>query len=99
VTVARDPLLQEAELKGALSGLPSWTLKDGRLHFEDQFGDFSRAFAFMTRVALLAEKFDHHPDWSNVWDKVTIDLWTHDAGGLTARDVALAGAIERVLGS
>lgn len=95
--MARDPLLTQAELTGALANLPSWTLVDGKLHFEDRFGDFSRAFAFMTRVALVAEKYDHHPAWANVWETVTIDLWTHDAGGLTARDVALAGAIERIL--
>jgi 4a-hydroxytetrahydrobiopterin dehydratase len=95
--MARDPLLNDTELKGALAGLPSWSVKEGKLHFEERFGDFSRAFAFMTRVALLAEKYDHHPDWSNVYDQVVIDLSTHDAGGLTARDIALAGAIERIL--
>ena len=57
------------------------------------FADFSEAFAFMTRVALLAEKADHHPEWSNVWNRVDITLTTHDAGGLSARDVDLAKAI------
>ncbi len=59
-----------------------------------KFADFSVAFAFMTRVALLAEKFDHHPEWSNVYNRVDIALTTHDAGGLSARDVAMAEAIE-----
>lgn len=58
------------------------------------FADFSAAFAFMTRVALLAEKFDHHPEWSNVYSRVDLTLTTHDAGGLSARDVAMAEAIE-----
>jgi 4a-hydroxytetrahydrobiopterin dehydratase len=61
------------------------------------FADFSEAFAFMTRVALLAEKADHHPEWANVWNKVDITLTTHDAGGLSARDVELAVAIAGLL--
>ena len=59
-----------------------------------KFADFSAAFAFMTRVALLAEKMDHHPEWSNVYNRVDIALTTHDAGGLSARDVDMATAIE-----
>lgn len=61
------------------------------------FADFSQAFAFMTRVALLAEKADHHPEWSNVWNRVDIALTTHDAGGLSHKDVALADAIDALL--
>jgi 4a-hydroxytetrahydrobiopterin dehydratase len=74
-----------------------WEVVDGKLHREVQLADFSEAFAFMTRVALAAEKADHHPDWSNSWNTVTIDLVSHDAGGLTARDVALAEAITALL--
>ncbi|QYG93806.1 4a-hydroxytetrahydrobiopterin dehydratase [Iamia sp. SCSIO 61187] len=74
-----------------------WEEVDGRLHRELRFADFSEAFAFMTRVALAAEKADHHPDWSNSWNTVTIDLVSHDAGGLTERDVALAEAINALL--
>ena len=74
-----------------------WEIVDGKLHRELSFADFSEAFAFMTRVALAAEKADHHPDWSNSWNTVTIDLVSHDAGGLTARDVALAEAITALL--
>ncbi len=70
-----------------------WEVVDGRLHRELPFADFPEAFAFMTRVALAAERANHHPDWSNSWNTVTIDLVSHDAGGLTARDVALAEAI------
>ena len=62
------------------------------------FADFSEAFAFMTRVALLAEVQDHHPEWSNVWNRVTIALTTHDAGGLSARDVRMAEAIDALVG-
>ena len=74
-----------------------WEVVDGKLHRELSFADFSEAFAFMTRVALAAEKADHHPDWSNSWNTVTIDLVSHDAGGLTARDVALAEAVNALL--
>ena len=73
-----------------------WEVVDGKLHREVQLADFSEAFAFMTRVALAAEKADHHPDWSNSWNTVTIDLVSHDADGLTARDVALAEAINEI---
>jgi 4a-hydroxytetrahydrobiopterin dehydratase len=74
-----------------------WEVVDGKLHREVQLADFSEAFAFMTRVALAAEKADHHPDWSNSWNTVTIDLVSHDAGGLTDRDVALAKRINALL--
>ncbi len=75
-----------------------WSEVDGKLHRELTFTDFSEAFAFMTRVALLAEKADHHPDWSNSWNTVTIDLVSHGAGGITARDLELARAIDELLG-
>lgn len=78
---------------------PGWDVVDGKLHRELVFDDFGAAFAFMTRVASEAERLDHHPDWSNSWNTVTIDLVSHDAGGLTARDVALAEAINQLLAS
>ena len=81
-----------------LAELPGWSVVDGRLHRELTFADFSEAFAFMTRVALVAEKVDHHPDWSNSWNRVTIDLVSHDAGGLTDRDFAFAGRVNQLLG-
>ena len=80
-----------------LSAPDGWSEVDGTLHRELTFADFSEAFAFMTRVALAAEAAGHHPDWSNSWDRVVIDLVSHDAGGITDRDVALAEAINRIL--
>jgi 4a-hydroxytetrahydrobiopterin dehydratase len=85
--------LTEAEVAERLSALPGWTVAEGRLHRVFQFRDFGEAFAFMTAVALVAEKMDHHPDWRNVYNRVTIDLVTHDAGGLTVLDFDLAGRI------
>lgn len=86
--------LTEKELKDALQQLPQWRLDKGRLVRELEFKHFIDAFAFMTRVALRAEKIDHHPDWSNSYNRVSIALISHDAGGLTARDLALAAAID-----
>lgn len=76
--------------------VPAWTITPDRdaIRREFRFRDFSEAWGFMARVALLAEKLDHHPEWSNVWNRVEIVLSTHDAGGLSARDVALAQAID-----
>ncbi len=76
---------------------PAWTELDGRLHRELTFEDFSEAWAFMSRVALLAERHDHHPDWSNSWNRVTIDLVSHDEGAVTDRDRRLAEAIDALL--
>ena len=70
-----------------------WDLVDGKLHRELAFDDFASAFAFMTRVAALAEAADHHPDWSNSWNRVVIDLTSHDAGRVTDRDLRLAAQI------
>jgi 4a-hydroxytetrahydrobiopterin dehydratase len=74
-----------------------WELIDGRLHRELTFPDFTTAFAFMTRVAAEADALDHHPDWSNAWNKVVIDLTSHDAGAVTDRDRQLARAINAVV--
>ena len=93
----RTPKLPEDELRAGLAALPRWERRAGKLRRELVFADFPEAFAFMTRVALLAEKADHHPDWSNSWNKVVIELESHDAGGLTQRDLDLALAIERAL--
>lgn len=88
--------LTDAERGEALVGLPLWQLRaDGLAITRDfAFADFNAAFGFMARVALIAEKLDHHPEWSNVWNRVSITLTTHDAGGLSARDVAMARAID-----
>ena len=93
------PRLTESEVAAALAELTEWTLReDGRaISRKFVFADFSAAFGFMTRVALLAEKADHHPEWSNVWNRVEITLTTHDADGLSARDVAMARGIDAVL--
>lgn len=81
---------------GPIETPKGWERGEDRFHREFTFDDFTAAFAFMTRVAAEAERLDHHPDWSNSWNTVTIDLVSHDAGGLTDRDVALAEAINKV---
>lgn len=92
--------LSEAERADALEALEEWDYDEGRdtISRTITFADFSEAFAFMTRVALLAEKMDHHPEWSNVWNRVEILLTTHDAGGLSTRDIVLAEAIDTMAG-
>jgi 4a-hydroxytetrahydrobiopterin dehydratase len=91
--------LDEAARAQALDELGDWDYDDARDAITRQFlfKDFSEAFGFMARVALLAEVQDHHPEWSNVWNRVDILLTTHDAGGLSARDVAMAQAIDRLV--
>jgi 4a-hydroxytetrahydrobiopterin dehydratase len=86
--------LTSQQLQDAIDRLDGWTLDDGKLARELVFGDFARAFGFMTSVALVAQAMDHHPDWSNVYDRVSIRLHTHDSGGITARDVELASQID-----
>ncbi|MAI99206.1 MAG: 4a-hydroxytetrahydrobiopterin dehydratase [Nisaea sp.] len=83
----------------AVAELPAWQVVAGQPAIRRQFtfADFNAAFGFMTRVAILAEKADHHPEWSNVYNRVEITLTTHDAGGVTAKDTALAAAIDALL--
>lgn len=90
--------LTDQEIVDALAKLPGWGRVEGRSAIKKsfQFANFSAAWGFMARVALLAEKQDHHPEWFNVWNKVEITLSTHDAGGLSARDVRLAESIEKL---
>ena len=92
--------LDEVARAGLAEALPQWRLVEGRdaIRREFRFRDFSEAWGFMARVALLAEAQDHHPEWSNVWNRVDILLSTHDAGGLSARDVRLARAIDALPG-
>ena len=92
--------LDEDERAAALDELGEWDYDETRdaLTRTFVFADFVEAFGFMTRVAILAEKSDHHPEWSNIYNRVDVLLTTHDAGGLSARDVALATAIEALLG-
>ena len=90
--------LTEAQRSQAFGKLKGWghDAKADALTQDFKFKDFSEAFAFMTRVALLAQSANHHPEWSNVYNKVSIRLTTHDAGGVTAKDVALAKAIDKL---
>jgi 4a-hydroxytetrahydrobiopterin dehydratase len=78
--------------------LADWSLRDGKLYRHIQFGNFSTAFGFMTQIALIAEKMDHHPEWFNVYSRVEIWLTTHDAGGISERDFTLATKISEILG-
>ena len=89
--------LDAQSLNNALRGLEGWSVVEGREAIVKafRFADFGEAFAFMTRVALAAEKMDHHPEWSNAWNWVEITLSTHDAGGVTDKDLMLAGLIEK----
>lgn len=87
--------LSQSQIEGELKKLPTWSVKAGKLHAEYKFKDFVEAFSFMTKVAFAAEAAGHHPEWSNVYNRVTIDLTTHDAGNaITQRDVELARQIE-----
>lgn len=92
--------LDETERADALDGLPDWDYDEARdaIVRRFAFADFGEAFGFMARVALVAEKMDHHPEWSNVWNRVEILLTTHDAGGLSPRDIELAEAIDAIAG-
>ena len=94
----RREKLNQAEAAAALAKLPGWAIVGGKLHREFVCKDFVDAFGKMASVALEAEKLDHHPEWSNVWNKVTVDLVTHSAGGLTEFDFALAQKISNIFG-
>ena len=92
--------LGQAEIESLATVVPQWAraLDKEAIRREFKFADFNEAWGFMTRVALLAEKFDHHPDWSNVWNTVRIELSTHDVGGLSDNDLRLAKAIDKLAG-
>lgn len=94
---ARAPLTCQ-QLTVALSHLPGWSFHEGRLEVQYRFKDFAEAFAFMTRVAEVAEELDHHPEWTNCWNRVEIRLWTHDVGAITSLDVELACRISMLAG-
>lgn len=91
--------LSESERAEALDGLPDWDYDEGRdaITRSVVFADFIEAFGFMTQVALIAERANHHPEWKNVWNRVEILLTTHDAGGLSPRDIEMAEAIDAIL--
>ena len=96
--MGKRDLLTEQQLNEALAGLAGWEHSDGRLKREFQFADFVHAFGFMAAAAVTVEAMNHHPNWSNVWNRVTIELWTHDAGGITGMDTELASKLEALAG-
>ena len=90
--------LTDSEINKELAGLPGWELENGKLHKTFQFDSFVDAFGFMTKVAIAAEKLNHHPEWFNVYNKVTVDLTTHDLGGISTFDFELATTMEKFSG-
>ncbi len=90
--------LDETALREALAALEAWSLEAGKLHREYRFPDFVTAFGFMSSVALVAEAMNHHPEWQNVYNRVVVDLVTHDAGGITEKDLALARRMDDLAG-
>ena len=82
--------LSDDDIESGLAGLDGWSLADGKLHRDFEFGDFARAFGFMASAAIEADKMDHHPEWCNVYNKVSVDLTTHSEGGITELDFQLA---------
>jgi 4a-hydroxytetrahydrobiopterin dehydratase len=93
--MAPSPLPPE-EVEARLAGLAGWAVVDGKLHRELEFADFNEAFGFMARAALAAEKLDHHPDWSNSWNQVTVDISSHAAGGITETCFELAARMNGI---
>ncbi len=88
--------LSAAEVQTALANLPGWSLSNGKLHREYQFDDFTLAFGFMAASATAIERMNHHPEWSNVYGTVVVDLTTHDAAGITKKDLDLAASLEKL---
>jgi len=86
--------LTDSQVESFLGAHPTWSLREGKLYRRFRFDDFPQAFAFMARVALVAERENHHPEWCNVYNQVEVNLVTHEAGGLTERDFSLARAID-----
>jgi len=86
------------QISEALSSLPGWTVVEGKLHRQYQFPDFVHAFGFMSTASMVIEKMNHHPEWFNVWNRVTVDLTTHDSQGITVKDVELAKALDTIAG-
>jgi 4a-hydroxytetrahydrobiopterin dehydratase len=96
--VAAPARLADADIAARLKALPGWSLEGGKLHKAFKFSDFVEAWGFMSAAALVAEGMGHHPEWSNVWNRVTVDLTTHDAGGISALDFDLAARMEGIAG-
>ncbi len=95
--MAHATKLSEKQVETSLAGLERWQVQSGKLHREFKFRDFSEAWGFMARVALLAENMNHHPEWFNVWSTVRIDLSTHDVAGISNRDVEMAEKINALV--
>jgi 4a-hydroxytetrahydrobiopterin dehydratase len=96
--MTRQSKLTDEETAVRMEELPGWSISGGKVHKEFRFGDFVQAFGFMSSVALIAEGMNHHPEWSNVYSKVVIELTTHDSGGITELDIEFARRVERLLG-
>lgn len=96
--MAERRILSESECSAALTSAPGWRIQNSRLRREFVFADFSRAFGFMVRVAMLAEQMNHHPDWSNAYNRVSIELTTHDLGGISTFDFEFARKTNELLG-
>ena len=94
--MTRPAKLSPERISSELASLPEWAVADGKLHREFRFPDFTHAFGFMAAVATIAEKMDHHPDWLNIYNRVIVNLVTHDASGITTLDFQLAAAMERL---
>lgn len=90
--------LSEDAIQSALNDLPGWTYAGGFIGRDFRFKDFNEAFAFLTRIAMLSEKMNHHANWSGVYNLVSIRLQTHDAGGITEKDLAMARSINKYVG-
>jgi 4a-hydroxytetrahydrobiopterin dehydratase len=88
--------LTEDEIAKLMTKLPGWSVQNGKLHREYECKDFVAAFANMTRVAGIAESMNHHPEWFNVYNRISVDLTTHDAGGITEKDVKLARLLDSI---
>ena len=89
--------LSESSIEEKLKNLPGWSVKNDKLHKEFQFNDFNQAFGFMTRAAMEIEKMNHHPEWFNVYNRILVELTTHDVGGITDNDVNLARILNSLI--
>ncbi len=95
--MAERKKLTDTEIASSLQALSGWTIENGKLHKEFRFKNFSEAFGFMARVALIAETMNHHPEWFNVYNKVVMDLTTHDVGGISNLDFEFARRVEKLI--
>jgi 4a-hydroxytetrahydrobiopterin dehydratase len=87
-----------SEIEAALQALPGWTVVEGKLHKSYQFADFVHAFGFMATSAIAIERMNHHPEWANVYNRVVVDLTTHDVDGISQKDFALAALLDSIAG-